>query len=164
MQIEILKREAAEQYISAEAQTICEDCISMQDYIDPNEMTFTLTNNFILLCVYRNGRNNFKLENCFCAAERGQKKQTIPKPRSTLCVFLCSFSQLCREQYISQNIKTVFFFGGEGGCSNILGSVSLFLALEKMSAAERTKQTFFPFFFVRLKLRIALQFIRKGHL
>lgn len=116
----------------------------MQDYIDPNEMTFTLTNNFILLCAYRNGRNYFKLENCFCAAERGTKKQTIPKPRSTLCVFLCSFSQLCREQYISQNVKTVFW---GGVCSNILGSVSLFLALEKMSAAQRTKQTFFSFFF-----------------
>lgn len=96
--------------------------------------------------------------NCFCAAEWGTKKQTIPKPRSTLCVFLCSQ----RTIHFPERKDWVFFLGG--GCSNILGSVSLFLALEKMSAAQRTKQTFFPFFFVRLKLRIALQFIRKGHL
>lgn len=136
----------------------------MQDYIDPNEMTFTLTNNFILLCVYRNGRNNFKLENCFCAAERGQKKQTIPKPRSTLCVFLCSFSQLCREQYISQNIKTVFFFFGGGVVPTFWALSAYFLHWRKCLLQREQNRLFFPFFFVRLKLRIALQFIRKGHL
>lgn len=107
LQIEILKREPPPNNISRKPRgdqswKIISACRSMAAL---NEMTFTLTNNFLLS--YANGKKNEMIASCLCTAAGAkwngtkQLRQSValvsgwcgiaspPKKKSSLCLFQC---------------------------------------------------------------------------
>lgn len=70
-------------------------------------------------------------KSAFVQLRGGEKTQTLSYNQSF--VLLCNFSQLCKEKFINQNVRTLSF------CCSTFGLCQLILALKKMSHTQGTK-------------------------